>query len=108
MIILHIASISNNKCDGVCVAVPQHVKAQENNNIVGFININNDRINEIDNNIQIKYTNKFNINNIKEPFNKPDIVIFHGCYRIEYLKIAGNLKKNRIPYIKNISYIFYK
>lgn len=101
MVILHVAAIENSLFNGVCVAVPQHILAQMEFATVGFINIKNIVIDEITINQgnQFKYYKPFNIMALPEPFNKPDIVIFHECYRIDYLQMARNLCENGIPYI---------
>ncbi len=97
MVILHIASIRNNPTNGVCVAVPLHVKEQGAFARTALLNITNVDINGVGN--QLKYKKPFNIKNLSAPFDKPDLVVFHEAYRVEYFKIAKNLKKNKIPYI---------
>lgn len=101
MVILHIAAIENNPFNGVCVAAPQHVIAQREYAEVGFINIKNIEINELNQypGTQMEFVKPFDVTKLPHPFNRPDIVVFHECYRPDYLRIAKNLRKNKIPYI---------
>lgn len=103
MVILHIAAIENNPFNGVCVAVPQHVLAQSEYATAGLINVKNERINLLNRSdvtvAQIDYIKPFDIRCLPKPYNSPNIVIFHECYRLDYLTIAKSLRKNKIPYI---------
>ena len=97
MVIVHIASIKNDDCSGVPVAVPQHIIAQQKIETVGFINLNNYKVDNIKNQL---YINKpEDILHLDTPFDKIDLFIIHEVYRIDYIKIYKILKSNNIPYV---------
>ncbi|MBQ7374234.1 MAG: glycosyltransferase family 4 protein [Clostridia bacterium] len=97
MVILHVANITNNKFNGVCVVVPRHVQAQAQYAKVALLNLNAERIEGVDE--QFAAGEDFSLENLPKPFSLPDIVIFHECYRAPYLKISKQLKKKKIPYV---------
>ena len=83
MVILHIANIGDNLANGVHVAVPRHVQAQANLAQVLLVNIRN--IN-VAGDMQCEYKGAESFPDyLPEPFNKPDIAIFHEVNYIEYI-----------------------
>ena len=97
MIVLHIACTNGDMCNGVQVVVPQHLNAQSRYATVAFVNISNIKIDAGCD--QFEYHDQFSIAVLPAPFNKPDMVVFHECYRIQYIQIAKELKKMNVPYV---------
>ena len=83
MVILHIAPISRSPFSGVSVVVPQHVIAQQEIAEVGFVNLLNVQIEDVKN--QFAYHENFQFDELPQPFNRPDMVVFHEVYRKNYL-----------------------
>ena len=97
MVVLHFACISDSKTNGVCVVVPLHVQAQGRYAQTALINISNAEIACAE--TQLRFEKPFDIRSLPAPFDRPDLVVFHECYRPDYLAIAGNLRKYKIPYV---------
>lgn len=104
MIILHLSPINMKTTNGFRFSVPGLVSAQsEIQGIkVALANVGN-RSNLVHSEIQNFKFDFFeyieDIGEMKPPYNKPDIVIFHGIYHLKYLKIYKQLLKNKIPYV---------
>lgn len=96
MVIIHIACIDSSVVGGVQVAVPTMVKAQSQYATVGIYNILNKPIEDVN---MLMCEDEFDVTKFDEPFNKPDLVIFHEIYRFKYISIYKQLKKANIPYI---------
>mgnify|MGYP004538562419 FL=1 len=97
MNILHITDIANSKGNGVAVAVNDYLKYENVENNVAVYNLDSPIGNE---KIQkFSFSEYKKLSSLPEPFNKPDIVVFNEVYKIKYLKIARECKKNNIKYV---------
>ena len=97
MVILHIARIRNNPTNGVCVLVPKLVRAQKDIATVGLLNLSEFHPEDIA--VCFHYSKPFSFKKLEAPFDKPDIVIFHQIYEMEFLEISTALHRKKIPYI---------
>ena len=97
MKIIHIASLSNNPYNGICVAVPQHVIHQSSLADVALLNVVDCQIDGVDN--QFIYKGKNWMCDVPNTFRNPDLVVFHDVYHFEFIRIAQDLVREGIPYI---------
>ena len=97
MVILNISNVPDNPCNGVSNIVPQIVNWQNKCDAESaLVNICG-KLSGCD--FQFEYKNNFEINKLPEPFNKPDIVVFHEVYKKQYPKIAKEIEKLQIPFV---------
>ena len=97
MKVLHLARFNGNKSNGIRNVVPYLVLEQSKYIDVLFQNTTNVKIEECEN-FQIE----FDLNSWEKKClveEKIDLVVFHGIYHIEMVKIAKILVKYKIPYI---------
>ena len=97
MNILHVATLTDSKTNGVCVIVPQHVEHQSEIENVRLVNIRNY---QVAGDLQLEYKgSKTFPDYLEAPFNRPDLVIFHEVNNFEYIRLYKQLLKRKIPYV---------
>ena len=96
MVALHIANIDPSIVGGVQVAVPAMVRAQASVADVALLNTAGAEISGIK---TLAWNGDFDLCRLEKPFDKPDVVVFHELYRIEYIDIYKKLVKAKIPYV---------
>ncbi len=100
MVILHICSINNKPFSGISKVVPEHYIHQLQFADVAILNCSKEKIEKLQN-----YKTYYNLREIHSisalpnPYNKPDLVVFHGVYFLAYYIISRYLKRHKIPYI---------
>lgn len=102
MNIVYISMLNGKKSAGLSYSIPAQVKSQSQFDNVFWYNINDTPKDKIINGSKCYNKSDYpslNISNLPIPFNKPDLVIFEGVYFIEYVKIAKQCSKDKIPYI---------
>lgn len=97
MIILHLTDIKKKNGNGVSEAVKCYVKYESKLAQTALYNLNSNL--DVDSVQEFNFNDYHCIDDLPEPFNKPDIVVFNEVYKLEYLKFARFCIKKNIPYV---------
>ncbi len=100
LVILHYAGISRNKASGVSVVVPQIVNAQVECAKVGLYNYGSNSL-PLSKAVRVWGCNDTdNYRCFEEPYNKPDLVVFHSPFGItKAIHLINNIQNDKIPLI---------
>lgn len=97
MVILHIACLCADPFAGVNVAVPQHVRAQQDYAAAGLLNLTDCPVEQVA--PLLTYQKPFRLSGLPAPYDRPDLVVFHEVYRPSFPSIARMLRRSGVPYI---------
>lgn len=100
LVVLHIGSISNNAASGVSAVVPQYLLHQSALPSVrcALLNICEKDSLQFDDDDILVFKND-SLKCLPEPFDAPDIVVFHEIYRLKYCLLVKQIRSKGIPYI---------
>ena len=103
MNIVYISSIGADIAIGLTWSVPASIRAQKKYDNVLWINIS-DRVMDhwLDTGVYQKTPEtgcRLDLNNLPDPFKKPDVVVFEGFYFLKTVFFSWKLRKAGIPYV---------
>ncbi len=101
MKLLYISNLTGNLYAGPNHSVPAQIAAQSKYDEVLWINLNDNEITNDKAKLLHKASDVKGIipDDLPEPFNKPDLVIFEEFYCYPFNKIIYRIIKNKIPYV---------
>lgn len=101
MKLLYISNLTGNLFAGPNYSVPAQIAAQSKYDEVFWLNLNNNEITNDKAGLIHKISDIKGIipDDLPEPFNKPDLVVFEEFYCYPFNKIIYRLVKSRIPYV---------
>lgn len=97
MVVLNIAYVDNDPFSGVNNAVIAHTLSQQKYIDVALLNVFNRTVNGI--NYNFRFGEYKSLSALPEPFDRPDLIVFHELYRTPFLKIYKEAVALNIPYI---------
>ena len=103
MNILFISRLNDSQWLGPSQSVPAQVKAQSSVDNVLWFNINQYRLERwVDSRYQfinLQDNPSKELEKLPYPFDKPDIVVFEGCYEYPFESVVKDVWKKKIPYV---------
>lgn len=102
MKILYISRLNNDISQGPVWSVPASVKAQSDIDDVLWIDLGDARMEQwqsVKAYHNISEYGKLSLDVLSDEFSHPDLVVFEGFYRMEYVRFSKQLRKRCVPYI---------
>lgn len=102
MNILFISALPGSQHAGPTYSVPQQIISEMDNDNIYWVNLQDaPDISVFDSMVEYHYCDckSFHLENLPEPFNKPDLVVLEEFFKIEYINITKKIWKNKVPYI---------